>query len=462
MIPETDMQYLISHCDLSDNEKMEITKLPKTTQIKILLNRSTIPYYRNLYAPPGELYAPIECNTDYMIKLLEKPAWGGYLLFLTVWDMVILDFDQMDYSVIREKVRFYENELFYVRKTQRGYHLYLISRPANHMSKYAIYMRIRLGCDPAHGSNSLYTGSSVRLSHKYHVNDDLVSKFIGTLGTGTPDPEMLKLYNIIDGLIVKYSKYGPSNISSIFPELHQMNKNMINTETMAGVQIEQTAGLVFTNNNLQKIAPANDAVYNLVSPFWTQFIRTRVLHHDRLVYLLMAMHRNMCYSNLYRIIKDHKDYAYVIHLQQNCHSLVYRDLFMIDYDNSARLSILARYVRKNQDATFRVVKTNKGFHAFLTSYPIHYRKSLKLSELLRSDPCHILGTLYRGYSVRINQKRISEKPYLEYHKYGSAQEDPRLVTLYNMHIDLHRQNCENKVAIMNTQRIAAKAMLQRD
>ena len=58
-----------------------------------LMGRSTIPEFRNTQRPPGEYYLPICYTDEYIIKLVQKPAWGGYIMTITLWDLLVIDID---------------------------------------------------------------------------------------------------------------------------------------------------------------------------------------------------------------------------------------------------------------------------------------------------------------------------------------------------------------------------------
>ena len=76
-----------------------------------------------------------------------------HILALTVWDLVVIDIDVDDVDDVdvpedhlsyieRNIQRYYPDDLFYINKTARGYHVYLVSRTVTHCSKAAIYIYI--------------------------------------------------------------------------------------------------------------------------------------------------------------------------------------------------------------------------------------------------------------------------------------------------------------------------------
>ena len=451
----------------SDISEQEYTKI-KTQHcgkdqiiLRALLSRSTIPELRNLHCPPGEIYAPLAYTADYMIKLVKKPSWGGYIVTILLWDLLVIDIDvdaedtNALSNIINNIMHYYPDELFYINKTIRGYHLYMVSNLVEHNSKYAIYSRIKLESDPAHGSNSMYTGSSIRLSRKNtDIADHAISKYYTSAGNGKLCVKAVELYNIVQCMI---AKFGDLQIDienqSHLQEMYSLWKN--HTPDFGNVHITCTAPMTL-NKQQDKVylkfnpsfSERSDYFDDILHRYWSAFIKYRVLREERLSYLLLMCQHNMCYNNLYRILESTEDYAIGVHLQQNCHFISYRDLLCVDYDH-ARLGIVYRYVKRNPEATFRIVRTNKGYHVFLTSYPINHRYGINLLILLCSDPCHIVGVYHRGYSIRVNKKYVDERPYKEIAKVGKAPENQHLLELYYKHFELYDKN--NKTKLMQCQ-----------
>lgn len=442
----------------SDLSQEQYTQLKEQYQdrsvalTRYLLSHSTWPELRNLCAPPGEIYAPVYYCPDYMIKLVKKESWGGYLLTIVLWDLLVIDIDtpekedQTELERIKANVvSYYPNELFYVHQTCRGYHLYLVSRKSNHLSKHSIYARIKLEADPAHGTNSLYTGNSIRISRKNKDPEGVpISKFICSVGGGQVDSSALSLYQSVQHYL---SVFGDMQINPTDSEHYKMmyqlwSENKAQHHDFGLTHICCSApmtlgeqGLII-NPSFCERSPSFDMI---LRAYWDAFIKYRNMKEHQIPYLLMMCQHNMGYNNLYRIFEASSDYTIGVHLQQNVHFISYYDLLVVDYD-SPRLSIVYRYCKSHPEATFRIVQSNKGYHCFLTSYPVPHQYCVLMLLDLRADPCHIVGAYHRGYSVRINRKYKNEKPYREICRYGNAPEDPRLVTLYQKHLDLYRNN----------------------
>jgi hypothetical protein len=460
-----------------DNLKTAYLSKGQTSMLKRqLIGRSFLPRLRNTVKPPGEIYAPVMYCPDYMIKLVHKPRWGGYILALTVWDLVVIDIDTNDgdgpddedhLSYIEKNIqRYYPDDLFYVNKTRRGYHVYLVSRTVKHSSKTAIYMRIKLNSDPAHGSNSLYTGSSIRLSRKQADDGQYISNFLVKFGSGTPDPKALELYETIQSHIKRFSCYSVDDIvgnQKLMTELYsQWSACVTSNFGLTHIKVVAPALLINDNGNIlfsKKHVFIRPEIISITHKVWSEFLRARKIKMQYLDILLFHAQHQMCMNNLYRIFEATEDYAIGVHVQESCYFISYRDLFFADIDHKNRLQIIYQYVRYHPEATFRIVETNKGYHAFLTSYPLHHNEGIPLSIRLCTEHCHLLSVYHRGYSVRVNQKYKKETPYKEIRKVGKAPEDPRLYSLYLKHLELYNWNVEHKTTLYMYQNNTAQKIV---
>lgn len=490
-----------------------LSKGQSTKLIKKLMSRSKIAILRNMIPPSGEIYAPVTFTSNYIIKYIQKDSWGinnsleqeqdtvnvtvpesdtkqeqdmamdrvteaaeetkqgqdmamdrvteavretepdhRYIVTITLWDLLVIDIDELDrLPFIKKRIdRYYPNELFYIHRTTRGYHLYLVSRKANHISGYAIYMRLKLGTDVAHGSNSLYTGSSIRLTRKKtEPRGHKISTYLEQYGGGEADREAILIYQDV----VKWLKHFTDldTDTGVLEHSHLAKLWLDTPEDFGKTHVRAAAPYTFKSNGMYMPNIGQSAYTTPVAPMlrneWSRFIKHLTISDKNLYPLLISVQRQMGYDNLYRIFKANRDRAVGVHVQHNVHFVSYRDLLFVDYDHKSRLAIVARFARNNPGYIFRIVTTNKGYHAFLTSHPMPHDdyKSLDFLMSLYSDPAHILGVFHRGYSVRINQKRTNEKPYREVIKYGIGPEDPRLYALYLEHLDLYNQSCKNKV-----------------
>ena len=60
---------------------------------------------------------------DYIIKLIEKKNWGGFLITITFWDFLIIDVDlNILLDDIIELIKYkFPNDTYYIHKTSKGY-----------------------------------------------------------------------------------------------------------------------------------------------------------------------------------------------------------------------------------------------------------------------------------------------------------------------------------------------------
>jgi hypothetical protein len=498
IMTHADFDQLAMLSDLSpeDYMRLKVTLLGKGQSMrlwKLLRSRCRIGMIRNLECPPGEIYTPVAWTSDYIIKYIIKNSWGlenpnqlhssdKYIITITVWDLLVIDIDidtdsdsdsdSDQLHAIKKRIDcYYPNDLFRIHRTPRGYHLYLVSRKVSHCSAVAIYMRLKLASDVAHGANSLYTGTSIRLTRKSHEPDkQIISEYIECYGNGAVCQEAMELYNTVCGWL-DYFHYRNEDsdliqqLGDVFVEQpHDFGwVHVVHSAPNRFIRVEDDD----EDGKSRWIIKPNigfDPKFQMpnINQLWSKFIKYHTIRTGELESLLVSVQRQMGYGNLYRIFQSNQDYAIGVHVQHNVHFIAYRDLLYIDYDCPRRLAIVARWARHHPEYKFRVVCTTKGYHVFLTSHAMQCTdiSSSELLQTLCADPAHILGVCHRGYSVRINQKKIDEKPYREIYQYGKGVECPRLVKLYQMHLDLYHKCCQDKVSICQYQKMQSGNILK--
>lgn len=467
---------MVKSTDLNSTEQqILLSKQPSEykNHIKNVIRRSNYPQIRNSLRPSGEIYATILFTPDYVIKLIDKPNWGGKVLTITTWELLVIDIDlNFDVKYIIDMIDKspHRLETFRIRKTSKGYHLYLMSRAILHSSKEAIKIRQDLGCDPAYGANSLYTGCSIRLNRKIDDKLSKASEYITDITFSLEkyiDPHLQSIYNKIDQYVDEFSKYDVHSFNDPLVLKHLSDMNNINNNLFGYQQILVSSPASIKNVLIEyKFVIHNDFIikHNIIDRKWEQFLKHKVIHGKYLPAYFIKIHTSIGYCNLYRILEMTEDYAIGVHTQESLHFIVYRDLLMVDYDDPSKLRIIYNYCRYHRTAKFRCVKTPKGYHVFLTSSRVNHQSTEALNLLMRlcSDPCHLLGVPYRGYSVRVNQKHRNEVPYIEMATIGYGQEDPELVSLYQKHLDLYRQNVNNKnIPLFNIQQTVCKEQYEK-
>lgn len=410
-------------------------------EIKFLMGRSKHPFIRNVTRPIGEYYAVITYDRDHMLKLVKKPRWGGYVLCLVMWDFLIIDIDDKDQLVGAKKNLsiMYPEDTFYVHSTPRGYHLYLMSRLVDHSSKEAILLRIAANSDPAHATNSLYTGSSIRLCRK--PNDTVApSIYHKTFGSGKILPAALDRYNKCMHYLNKFGGYYTNKLVKT-PEatevIRQLHVDMLKRDDFGLHHILTTAPFrVDISEGRFRLYENNNISGSGLKLLWRSIIETKDFDDNQFSLVIAAVQRTMQMRNLYQIIDATADYAYGVHVQETLYFISYRNLLMIDYDNEWDIEHLQAGIEPWM--TFRVVKTNRGYHCFLTSkrVPFNSSEAHRVLRKLKSDIFHAMGAWVRGYSVRVNRKHANDK-YEEIQFIGTAPEDPKLVKLYQLHLELY-------------------------
>ena len=474
-----DIEYLRTISDVTDSEFDKIKERIETDGgskcneriAKVLMSRSKIPQIRNFFRPPAEIYAPIFYTPDYFMKLVKKDGWGGYIISLTTWDLLIIDIDIDLFTVddiIEHLIYHYPNDKFHIHKTNKGWHIYLLSRPIRHSSKEALLMRIECGCDPAHGTNSLYTGNSIRLTRKTDDKLDRASVFMADCGLGKYDQNLKMVYDqivkyidqfkICDTLTVIENKTCMSQLQSMFESTPSAPSAL---SDVGKLQILATAPAVIIDGNFQiKSQFINKSP--LLDMLYSKFLKSKTINTTYLKLLEYKISEVIGYNNFYRIFESNRDYAYGVHVQESLYFIVYKDLFMVDYDHKNRLKIIGEFCRYHPEYFFRCVKTPAGYHIFLTSHRINHDAKGTIDLLIRlgTDNFHAITVKFRGYSVRVNQKHRYEKPYKEICTYGKGTEDPELYRLYKIHLTKYEELCAKKEQLYRIQHTVTTDMIK--
>lgn len=427
--------------------------------------------------PYGELYTTLEYTKDYVIKLIEKKGWGGYIVSITYWDFFVVDIDKNNITIeeIEQLINDnYPEELFIIHKTNNGYHLYMMSKLLNSFKRKSVEMKNKLMCDVAYTANSFYTGNSLRLCLKPNDNLEKASIFVKYCGNGKMDNDCKDRYETLLSKLEFYKNFTTMNIScsdnlrkiydysnyslrslTTFKSLNTYDISIGLNQILCseGLKIEDSNGHFYIQSQYEKF---NSISYKKI---WNKFVNYRTFKKLKIndtyveIYplLMILCSQNMSYNNLYRIIEDKNSYAIGYHLQESLKFIVYKELLFIDYDNKSKLQILATFCRYHPEYCFRVVKSLNGYHAFLTSKKIPYYNHKEVFDLLTrlcSDPMHILTCLTRGYSLRINQKNKNDiNTYKEYVVYGKGEEIQELVDLYKLHYVYYDECVKNKEPI---------------
>lgn len=149
-----------------------------------------------------------------------------------------------------------------------------------------------------------------------------------------------------------------------------------------------------------------------------------------------------------RCIMDHPDFYVGIDLYTNTYYICYRDLLMVDLDESdeGKMNTLVDgYLNKHPGCVIDIYKTRKGYHLFLLDRPRDYKDDTSLQTMLDLG-CDFYYTIYtalRGWSVRLNRKQNERIacPLYEYvgRRGCGGAVDKRLEGLVNIHIKLCEQ-----------------------
>ncbi len=148
------------------------------------------------------------------------------------------------------------------------------------------------------------------------------------------------------------------------------------------------------------------------------------------------------------LIETHTDYYVARDTTTNVVYVCFKDLLVIDIDvkkledglSVDDTSIMNLF--NLQDYTFKIYKSNNGYHVFCISQPFEYRNSSTMSFMLKyyCDFYYAIYCYIRGFSVRLNKKFIETQSPSVYTLLGTIGNkemiDSRLLALVNLHYDL--------------------------
>ena len=420
------------------------------------------PIFLNRFTPPSEMYAPIYYDSDCLVKICLKPNWGGFLIAMTVWDLLIVDLDKPNWSV-DDVIRYInsspcKSETFFIHRTANGYHLYLMSRTLRNCSPEAIIARIDLSGDVYHGTNSIYTGNSIRLNQK--LNQDrsgFVSCYVAFVGTSNVDIDALRIYKKCVYFTDLFSQYTVAS----YPDDGSLRKLMVNLWTscakgFGAIQIIKTAPLLLDQDGKLTTQIAGDEARD----YWRRLCRYKVSRSCKRSEIALAVDRIVRLNTLYQIIESNDRWAIGVHIQENLYFISYRDLLIVDYDSPSQLKILYEFCRYHKEYCFRAVKTGRGYHCFLTSHSLNYDspEAFELLNRVGCDVMYIRNVIRRGFAVRLNAKTANDR-YIEHARVvGTGIERYNLVSLYQKHLDLFNKYSKS-VAEYNAPVLVTNQML---
>ena len=459
----------------------DLTKIqnPSDALVYDMLKKSNNPFFRNLIRSNNflEQYAPVYFDQDCFIKLTYKPntlqpkqlpSSANFMLYLVLYDILVMDLDGQSREDIGERIRNgpYQNDLFYLHQTRNGYHVYLMSRKIKYCSVEAIEMRAYFSSDPNHSAIALYTGNSIRLNKKLH---DTVhaSKWVAGEGRGVIDSSVNFIYQKACSFLEAFGYYQMPEIfetPSLLSQLYRLWNLTVKTRGSFAVEIvERLSPLSLTQSYLNHTFTDTSKE----KAVWNKYLSSRTIRPCQLSETMYYIWGGLQKRHFYQILEGSSDYAVVLQLQEHMYLIIFRELLVIDYDHPSQLKILFEFCRLHPGYFFRLVKTNKGYHAFLTSHRIPHNSSqaYEFGNRLGCDRLHINSSLIKGYAVRLNKKTETDpvNVYVEKKSVGSGREIPRLRYLYQYHLKLAEKYGQESVHMSNTinSRICLKNIQQK-
>jgi hypothetical protein len=139
------------------------------------------------------------------------------------------------------------------------------------------------------------------------------------------------------------------------------------------------------------------------------------------------------------LIKTRRDYYIARDSITNTIYICFKHLLTIDIDNPIDQSVVIEHFSKIPE-TFRIYRTNRGFHVYCTSKEFDYRSISSVDMMFNNlcDPYYCVYSYIRGYCTRLNNKfnDFGKTLYQYVGKTGNKGENDRLVKLTNLMLQL--------------------------
>lgn len=143
------------------------------------------------------------------------------------------------------------------------------------------------------------------------------------------------------------------------------------------------------------------------------------------------------------IYTNHEMYL-AIDMNTNLHYICYKDVMMIDIDFSKTSKDLEKikdlFKEKFSDLTYRIYSSNGGYHIFITNKRFIYNSKETIDILIEfeCDLMYIICVYLRGFSVRVNKKKLSDNMYTLI--YENEKIENEITTLIDYHIQCNFKN----------------------
>lgn len=391
-------------------------------------------------------YTVIDMNQNYALILNYHKLTKSYCLSLHFYDLLVIDIDNQSLESVERRIleSQYSKDLFACHETSREhYHLILLSRPASYYSKDAINLNLLLNGDPNYCQISMYRGISIRIIGK--SSDRYMYQKVKMIGRGVMNTRVEGLYKNLMSYVDEYGCYNFNSFENDINfryKLYQMWEMYLNDNIskigMMSIFDSCPSFLIESDNNIVYSTLIQKETSNTKQ--YRQFFVNKIVKEDKLDCYFGMLNNTVRDNNCYQLLENSVKYAVGIDLSSVTYFIVFRDLLMIDYDYKNRLQILGHFCRQHPEYCFRVISSRNGYHAFCTSriLPYNSEEAKLLLFRLRSDPMHILASLKKGYSARLNRKVVNEKE-KKWFKLGKGVELQEQIDLVQKFLELAKQ-----------------------
>ena len=150
---------------------------------------------------------PIRCEPYWEYGWQEsKLCKDGRLVYLKFYDMMMLDYDNIDYDGLITHLKKFPKFRFRIYKTYNGFHVFIISKKIFYGSPDSEILAKELLSDIYYTIFCNKTGYKIRLSKKMGRNEQFLAKFITEIGDISYDPICYDLIKVHDFFISHFDK----------------------------------------------------------------------------------------------------------------------------------------------------------------------------------------------------------------------------------------------------------------
>jgi len=420
-----------------------------------------------------------EYSTDYEIGFtyLSHKTKNCFIKYIKFYNLFVLDYDlnkdQTKESLLKKIKESLDIRFSYkIYETYNGYHVFLLSCPIQHNSKYMLNLASAFKSDPFYILYTHYYGYSIRISHKIGRNENdwnqNTHKFVCDYGSENIDQYCLKLINIFEKNLndnINKGDYSDLKINDIL-------KYDIKSESESG---SESGSESYYTYFIKKFNQKNSL--ELTEPNRIKFdfsFKDYLLQKNGKTYNMISLLDSIFLGNItkpHRYLSGNNDYFLAIDVLKNMYCIYYKNLMVIDIDykneenkenkekneeNKEKMNQIDREknvleitekMNKITGDSYIIYSTNSGFHIFVTNRKFEHSSEESCNYMLNfgCDFNYIMATYSVGWCIRLNRKNEEDKMYNFFCTIGDNFTYKNLVDLHITYSDKFKHNLVKKI-----------------